>query len=364
MDRIKSVNLDREYKIVGPEIERVTKEVLSSGKFILGPKCQELENKLAEFCGTNYAVTVANGTDAIRLALLAAGVKKDSIVNVPDFTFAATAEAPLSVGAKINPVPVDKNTFQIEVISGITIAVDLFGLMSWPNEKNISYKASIIIEDAAQAIGATYNGNGIGHYSDVATISFYPTKSLGACGDAGAVVTNDKYIASEIKLLRDHHMSDKYIHTDCGYNSRMDELQASILLVKLPYLNRWIDRKIEIAKMYSEGLSDLPISLPITPDNCRHAFHQYTIRTPLGVREMLKSFLDLNGIDSSVFYPAPISSMSGLCSGEKLLRTQNLCNKVLSLPVCAHLTNEEVNMVIETVQRFFEGEKKYENSAN
>ncbi len=355
MNRIRSVNLDREYAIVGAEVEKEVCGVLRSGKFILGAKGQELENKLAEYCGTNYAVTLANGTDAIRIALLASGAWKYNNVRVPDFTFAATAEAPISQGYTVESCPVTSTDFQMEKVTGTSVVVDLFGLIGWTDRvDNNSY---IIVEDAAQAFGATFNGHGIGYYSDVATISFYPTKTLGACGDAGALVTNDRSIAAEAKLLRDHHMSEKYVHSGCGFNSRMDEVQAAILLVKLNHVDEWISRKNEIAEMYYSGLSNLPIYLPTIPKLAKHTFHQFTIRTGVGKREELKRYLDVNGIDSSVFYPVPIIEMPGLntisCGHRYHGDTRDLCGTVLSLPICPHLTDDEVEMVIETIRRFY-----------
>ncbi len=362
MDKIAVLDLQRQYKQVGAEIEKRTLEVLRSGHYILGKNVSALEEGVAKLSGCAHGIGVANGTDALILALRACNVGPGDEVITTSFTFAATAEAIALCGAKPVFVDIDPKTFNIDpdliaqAITAKTKAIIPVHLYGQPADMDkimpIAHKHNLkVVEDNAQAIGALYKGRPTGSLGDVACISFYPTKNLGACGDAGMLVTVSADIADRLKLLRGHGMRVRYYHEEVGYNSRLDELQAVALLIKLPYLEGWNAQRRELASIYTEELSHCPgvVAPPVAP-HTTPVWHQYTIRVlGKGMRDRLQTELAAQGIGSMCYYPVPLHlqaafSYLGHRAGD-LPATESAADQVLSLPMYPELTAGEVKRV-------------------
>lgn len=351
-----------------PELQdktyEVAKKVIDSGYYILGPELNRFELDFARYCGVDYAIGVADGLDALVLILKALNIGPGHEVIVPSNTFIATWLAVSAVGAK--PIPVEPNFrfYNIEALevkklitekTKAIMPVHLYGqickmdeLIKLANEYGIH-----LIEDAAQAHGAIFDKKRAGSFGIAAGFSFYPGKNLGALGDAGAVTTNDSDLASKIRKLRNYGAEKKYHHEFIGTNSRLDEIQASILSLKLNYLEKWNSRRQEIADMYLEGLkgtSDL--ILPEIQSSCSSVWHLFVIRHRK--RDLLKKNLADNGIETLIHYPIPAHQSGAYNSDEykSLLQTEKVSNEILSLPIGPHLSNEQVAYVIDKVRNF------------
>jgi hypothetical protein len=363
---IPAFDLKRQYRNLSSELLPILEEVMAKGQFILGENVELLEKELADYCGTKYAVGVASGTDALLLSLEALGIGEgDEVITTP-FTFFATSEVISLLKAKPVFVDIDSKTFNIDpdkIEDAITtktkavIPVHLFGQMAEMDD--IEYLAEkydlYIIEDACQAIGAEYKGRRAGSIGDTGCFSFFPTKNLGAFGDGGLITTNDEKLYEKIKLLRVHGSRKKYYHELIGHNSRLDEIQAAILRVKLKYLDDWIERRIEIAKIYSEGLKDLDVIVPEVKPYLRHVYHQYVIRTKH--RDELQEYLFNKGIGTAIYYPLPLHLQEcykdlGYREGD-LPEAEKASKEVIALPMWPELTNEEVNYIVESIREFF-----------
>jgi|UniRef100_A0A7C3SQB6 dTDP-4-amino-4,6-dideoxygalactose transaminase len=363
---IPAFDLKRQYRNLSSELLPILEEVMAKGQFILGENVELLEKELADYCGTKYAVGVASGTDALLLSLEALGIGEgDEVITTP-FTFFATSEVISLLKAKPVFVDIDSKTFNIDpdkIEDAITtktkavIPVHLFGQMAEMDD--IEYLAEkydlYIIEDACQAIGAEYKGRRAGSIGDTGCFSFFPTKNLGAFGDGGLITTNDEKLYEKIKLLRVHGSRKKYYHELIGHNSRLDEIQAAILRVKLKYLDNWIERRIEIAKIYSEGLKDLDVIVPEVKPYLRHVYHQYVIRTKH--RDELQEYLSNKGIGTAIYYPLPLHLQEcykdlGYREGD-LPEAEKASKEVIALPMWPELTNEEVNYIVESIREFF-----------
>ncbi|MGH7361532.1 MAG: DegT/DnrJ/EryC1/StrS family aminotransferase [Candidatus Methylomirabilales bacterium] len=336
--------------------------VLASGSFILGAEGEALEAELAAYCGCRYGVALASGTDALHLTLRAAGIGPGDEVILPAFTFIATAEAVSYLGAIPVFCDVDPRTFTLdpkraeEAITPRTRAllpVHLYGLPA--DLETLGALAArhglALIEDAAQAIGAERGGRRAGSVGLAGCLSFYPTKNLGAYGDAGMVVTNDATIVARIRQLRNHGSQGRYHHEEVGFNSRLDELQAAILRVKLRHLDRWTERRRQIAAAYTAELAATPLTLPAEPAGTRHVYHQYTVRPP--ERDRLHEALNAAGIRSMIYYPVPLHrqrAYAPLGYGEgSLPESERAARQVLSLPCYPQLTDGQVERVCRTL---------------
>jgi len=375
--KVPLVDLECQFRIIQKEIKEAVEKVLASGRYILGPNVKALEDEIASYCGTSYGIGVASGTDALRLSLLAVGVgEKDEVITTP-FTFVATAQVISQVGATPIFVDIDEKTFNIDVNKierAITprtkaiIPVHLFGHpVDMRNILNIAKEHNlIVIEDAAQAFGSEYNltlsedkpqWKKVGSIGDVGCFSFFPTKNLGGFGDGGMVITNNEEIAEKIKLLRVHgRNSDNYSYTGLGYNSRLDELQAAILRVKLKYVDKWIELRRKIAYLYNKFLSDSPIILPCCEFYARHTFCVYTIKTPL--RNQLKEYLEKEGISTKIYYPYPLhlqEPYKNLYKKGDFPVAEKICREVLSLPIYPELEEEKIKYIAEKITNFFKG---------
>ena len=314
------LDLQAQYVSLRDDLRQALDRVMSSQRFVLGDEVRGLENSIAGYCQTKHAVGCASGSDALLLALMAHDVKAgDEVITTP-FSFFATAACIARLGARPVFVDIDPYTYNIDpsqVGDAITartrviMPVHLYGQCA-PMDPllDVGKRHGIpIIEDAAQAIGATDNGRPAGSMGSIGCFSFYPTKNLGAAGDGGITTTNDDEIAARLRRLRAHGGSNEYEHEEVGINSRLDELQAAVLRVKLPSLDRWSDERASKAALYTKLLSEADLSFPlVTPQvraDGRHIFHQYVIRVP-GNRDALMEHLKARGIGTKVYYPIPL----------------------------------------------------------
>lgn len=367
---IQILDLKEQYKQFGPQLEQTVIEILRSGHFILGQYVAKLEKEVAELCGTRHAIAVANGTDALELALWAADIGPGDEVITPPFTFAATAEAIALRGATPVFVDVEPNSFNINAelveksISSRTKAVlpvHLYGQAAnmEPILKLKDRYGFTIIEDNAQAIGAMQGARFTGSLGDMACISFYPTKNLGAAGDAGMIVTSNDTLAERLRAIRAHGMRKRYFHDELGRNSRLDEIQAAVLLAKLPFLHSWNSKRNQVARWYEGLLKHCPgVVTPRISAGNTHVWHQYTIRVTTGssnnaddaaLRDELAEQLSKRGISTMCYYPVPLHlqeafSAYGYKRGDFLV-SEKLAAQVLSLPMYPELRQEQVGRV-------------------
>lgn len=365
--KIPILDLKRQYASIRAETEMALKRVIEEQDFVLGEEVRNLEKEIAAYCNTKYAVGVASGTDALILALRALDIKEGDEVITSPFTFFATAEAVSLVGAKPVFVDIDPKTYNInpsKIEARITratkaiIPVHLYGQCSDMEPiRALAEKRSLkIIEDNAQSIGATYNGNRSGSMGDAGCLSFFPSKNLGGFGDGGMVVTDKEDIAKKIAILRVHGSSGQYIHSVIGTNSRLDNLQAAVLRVKLKYLDRWLERRREIAKYYDNGLKGLPVKIPFSPEHNVHTYSLYIIRAQDRASDLMQ-FLKDGGIGSRAYYPVPLhlqECYKSLCykMGD-FPESEKAALETLALPIFPELTQPEMDYVINRVREFF-----------
>jgi dTDP-4-amino-4,6-dideoxygalactose transaminase len=344
------------------DIAKAVADVFASGRFVLGPANEAFERALAEKLGVRHVLGVASGTDALLVALMALGVGPGDEVVTSPLSFFASAGAVARLGAKPVFVDIDAATFNIDpsllerAVSSRTKAiqpVDLYGQCADMEPiLEIARRHGIpVLEDACQAIGATYGGKPAGTFGALAAFSFYPTKNLGAAGDAGAVATDDDGLAALVKSLRVHGSTATYYHDRVGGNFRMDAVQAAVLSAKLPRLDGWIERRRAIAKRYDGLFADAAkagrLAPPVEAPGRRHAYHQYVVR--VADREGVKNRLAERGIGTSVFYPVPLHLQKcfadlGGCEGQ-FPQAERAAKEVLALPMFAELTDSEIDRV-------------------
>jgi len=361
--KIKYIDLGKQFKQIESEIMPRLKEVLESGKYILGDDVKEFEENFAKYCGTKYAIGVADGTDALILSMKALGIGKgDEVITAPN-SFIATAGAIDFVGAKTVFVDVgDDFNIDSELIeSAITektkaiIPVHLTGRPA-DMEKilEIGKKHEIhVIEDAAQSVGSCYKGNKVGSFGIVGCFSLHPLKNLNACGDAGVVTTNDKDIYEKILKLRNHGLKNRDESEFFGLNSRLDTVQATILNVKLKHLAEWKKRVKEIAKKYHDGLKDV-VKVPEDKEYEDCFYHIFVIQSDK--RDDLQEFLAEKGIDTKVHYPIPIHLQEAAKDLDykkgDFPKVEDQASKILTLPIYPEMTDDEVNYIIEQIKEF------------
>jgi dTDP-4-amino-4,6-dideoxygalactose transaminase len=362
------LDLGLQYQSIRDEMNAAVQGVLDSGRFVLGPNVKALERELAEFCGCTHGVGVASGTDALRLAVDVLGIGPgDEVITTP-FTFVASASTISRAGASPVFVDIDPQTFNLDpalVERAITertkaiLAVHLFGQLADMGalmELAVRYNLPLI-EDAAQAIGATYMGQPACSFGAIGCLSFYPTKNLGAYGDGGMAVTSDGELAARLDILRRQGGRVKYYHERLGYNSRLDELQAAILRVKLRHLPLWTAQRRRAAARYNELLAGLAIVTPYEAPGMSHVYHQYTIRAPR--RDDLRAFLKDRGIGTMIYYPLPLHLQdiyAHLALGQGTFpHAERAAKEVLSLPMYPELTDEQIGEVAEAIGRFYGG---------
>jgi dTDP-4-amino-4,6-dideoxygalactose transaminase len=366
-EAVPQMDLVAQYAAIGEEIHEAVTRVLASQQFVLGKEGAAFEQEIAELCGVAHGIGVASGTDALILALRAAGVETGDEVILPPFTFVATGSAVSALGAKPVFADIDRGTFNIhpdEIAKRITprtraiVVVHLYGLAADMDPiRGIASRHGIpVVEDNAQAIGALYKGKPTGALGDLASISFYPTKNLGAYGDAGMIVTDSSEMDARLRTLRNHGQASRYSSVEPGWNSRLDEIQAAILRIKLRYLRQWERARRDHAAMYSKLLAPVkPLTIPKVPEGYQHAFHQYTIRVPR--RDELQKFLSDRKIGSAVYYPAPLHVQpiyANLSHAPgSFPEAERAAKEVLSLPMFPELKTEQIQRVAESVIEFF-----------
>lgn len=367
------LDLKRQYEVIKDEIADALKKVCDSGAFVLGPEVRALEQNLAAYCQVDHAVGCASGSDALLLALMAADIGPGDEVIVPSFTFFATASAVTRLGARPVFADIDPASYNIDPqdvakkISPRTkamIPVHLFGQMAEMVQLNeLAQKHGIVVvEDAAQAVGAELEGRRAGSWGDMGAFSFYPTKNLGGAGDGGLVTTRDETFAKQLKLLHVHGMEPRYYHSLIGINSRLDSFQAAVVNVKMKYLEGWTMMRAQNANRYADmfvdaGL-DQTIGIPTTSPDRRHVWNQYTIRVPDGRRDDLRSSLMEKKIGSEIYYPLGLHEQEcfkylGYSAGS-LPETYRASREVLALPIFPELREDEQRIVVQGIKAYWE----------
>ncbi|MCF7796282.1 MAG: DegT/DnrJ/EryC1/StrS family aminotransferase [Lentisphaeria bacterium] len=360
------VDLNAQYRELQTEIDAAIREVVESQQFIMGPQVEEFEQDLAAYARVPFAFGCASGTDALQLALMALGVGPgDEIITSP-FTFAATVEVIALLGAEPVYTDIDLTTYNLRVdqVEGLItprtkaiIPVHLYGLPADMDELlRIGHQYGIpVVEDGAQALGAYYRDEKVCGLGAIGCTSFFPAKNLGAFGDAGGVFTHDGDLADRMAKIRAHGSDKRYWHELVGVNSRIDTLQAAILKVKLPHLDRWNRRRQQVAGWYQELLDPTWVTGPVCGEDRTHIYQQYTIRVER--RDALQAYLSEQGIPSAVHYPTPLYLQPAFRDSQwddRCPNSEKAANTVLSLPMHPYVTREQVKMVVEAIHRFFE----------
>jgi dTDP-4-amino-4,6-dideoxygalactose transaminase len=354
---IPMVNLKKQFEDIRPEIVAAMVEVLESTRYVLGPKVKELENKISEYTGVSDAVGVASGTDALHLSLKALGIGEgDEIITTP-FTFFATVESILYEGAGPVFADIENGTFNIdpsgieEKINPRTKAILPVHMFGHPADMDkiteIARKHGLkVIEDCAQAFGAKASGKSVGGLGDAGCFSFYPSKNLGAFGDGGIITTIEKQTAERTRKLRNHGSPGGYVHDEVGFNSRLDELQAAVLLVKMKRIDLYNEKRRRKAGLYSELFSG-KIECPTEKEGFHHVYHQYTIMSPK--RDEIKRRLKEEGVASTVYYPIPLHLQTALAfMGHRkgdFPNAEEAAENVLSLPICPETEDEDIERI-------------------
>lgn len=364
--RVAFLDIPAQYAELVSQLDGAVLEVLRSGAYVVGKHNQALEQELARRHGVRHGIAVNSGTDALRIMMEACGIGHGDEVITTAFTFVASVETIVQVGAVPVFVDIDERTFNIDVAqieAAITprtraiMPIHLFGQLA--DVRGLSALADkhglIVLEDAAQALGCHHEGVYAGNFGRAAGLSFYVTKNLGAAGDGGLILTNDDDVAERSRSLRIHGMGrERYYYDAIGYTSRLDEIQAAILNVKLTRLDAWNERRNHIAEIYLRELADAGVTLPLRSPGNNHTWHQFTIRSSR--RDDLQAFLKEREIDSMIYYPVPLhfhAPYRRYGEGEgSLPETERAAREVLSLPIHPHLTDEQVSWVSRSVSEF------------
>jgi dTDP-4-amino-4,6-dideoxygalactose transaminase len=364
---VRLVDLAEQHRRIQGEIEEAVVRVLRSGVYILGPEVAAFEAELAAISGVRHAVACASGTDALLLALLAVGLRPGDEVIVPAFTIYVDAEVVSLLGGVPRFAEIDPRTFTLDparVAEQVTsrtravIATHLYGMPAdMDGLRAVAARHGLaVIEDACQAVGSRYRGRRAGALGDVGCFSFFPTKNLGACGDGGALTTDDPERAETLRRLRNHGARAKYVHEAVGMNSRLDEVQAAVLRVKLRYLEPWLLRRRELAALYDTGLrriGPMALTLPGRVPDCESNHHQYTLRSPR--RDALRAALSAEGIETAVHYPLAVFQQpvyAGRYPADGWPLAAQAAAEVLSLPLFPELEARDVERVVAAIQRF------------
>jgi dTDP-4-amino-4,6-dideoxygalactose transaminase len=355
------VNLAKEYHAIEEEISLAMKRVLEGGNFILGEEGESFEREFASYVGTKYAVGVNSGSTALYLSLKALDIGEGDEVITVSHTFISTVDAIVRNGATPTFVDISPSTYCIDVSqierkitrhTRAIVPVHLYGLPADMDAiVDIAERFHLqIVEDACQAHGSEYNSKKTGSIGQLGCFSFYPTKNLGAYGDAGAIVTDDGDLANRLRQLRNYGQTKKYVHEIVGMNSRLDEIQAAILRVKLRHLDAWNGKRREIANLYQKLLSDSRLILPIEETNSKHCYHIYAVR--YGDRDGLQHHLSDSGIQALIHYPIPVHRQKSYSdySSTSLPATEDACEHILSLPIYPQLEAREVRQVCDAIK--------------
>lgn len=359
--QVKLNDLSRQYTTIKKEIDSAISKVVSNTQFIGGEPVSKFENNFAKYNNVNYCIGCANGTDALEIALESLGLTTKDEVLIPAITWVSTAGAVRNIGAKPIFVDIDENdlididkaTEKITPNTKAIIPVHLFGqavdmnkLMDFSKKHNL-----YVIEDCAQAHGAQWNGKNVGAFGDLGTFSFYPGKNLGAFGDAGGIITNNRELDKKCRMIRNHGQITKHEFLTKGRNSRLDTLQASVLTVKLNYLNQWTSRRREIAKKYNSLLQDTPVKFKPFSEVLNHVYHLFVIKTDQ--RDQLKKHLEEKGIQTAIHYPIALPFSETFNDSNKYPNSLLSTQTSLTIPLYPEIEDEEVEFVANEIKSFF-----------
>jgi len=361
--KVPFIDLKRQYRLIKSEVERAVLKILDTQECIMGEKLLKFEKRIASYLGVKYALTVSSGTKALYMALLAIGLKPGDEVIVPDFTFFGTAEVVLLLFGKPVFADVNYDDFCIapesfeRLITDKTkavIPVHLYGQPAAMDKiTDIASKHEIaVIEDCAQSIGAQFKGCYTGTLGDIGCFSFYPTKNLGCCGDAGMLTTNNEELYEKLKLIRDHGQNRKYNHIIAGLNGRCDTIQAAILNVKLNYFNEWTKTRQKIAEYYLTALKDTAsILLPYKKENVTHVYHQFVLKVKN--REKFRSLLKEKGVATAVHYPKALHTQPVFNGTAQVFESEvalKVSQEVISIPCFPEMTQDEIDYVVTSIK--------------
>ena len=373
MKPLEMVELRGQYADIRLEIDEAIREVLESAKFIRGPAVGRFECELAGYLDAPYVLGVGNGTDALQVAMMALGVGHGDEVITSAFTFIATAEAAALLGARVAFADIEPQTFNLDPAkvealitkrTKVIVPVHLFGQPADmdPIAEVAARHGIAVIEDNAQSVGSRYRGRAAGLIGDIGTLSFFPSKNLGAYGDGGAVLTKDEALYRRMRMIASHGSEQKYLNEIVGVNSRLDTLQAAILSVKLRHLDTFNARRLAAAKRYDELLGDVPgITVPFRLPNASHVFHQYTIRVSPrlpGGRDGLAERFQQDGIPFAIYYPKGLHHLPVFRDGDRtahagpLPETERAAAEVISLPMHTELTLEQQQHVASSIRSY------------
>lgn len=370
MRKIPILDLKKQIVPIRREIDLAIKQVIDNADFVFGDEIENFETAVIKYCNVKYAVGVSNGTDAIRLSLIALGVKYGDRVICPAFTYYATAGAIATIGAIPVFVDIEADTYNISALKieeilkkrrnskiKAVVPVHLFGQCAdMDNILNLAKKYNLkVVEDAAQAFGAEYKKRKAGTMGDCGAVSFFPGKNLGAFGDAGMVLTNSKSVSERLKVLKNQGNIEKYNHSVIGYNNRLDTIQAAVLKVKLKYLDSWNKKRQENAKYFNQKLKIFNIKMPLVPYYTTHIYHQYILRMDSSSKGLIRH-LRKKGIDARVYYPLPLHLQKcfkylGYKKGD-FPESEKASQQTLAIPVYPDLTKEEMDYIINSIREF------------
>ncbi|MFC1577286.1 DegT/DnrJ/EryC1/StrS family aminotransferase [Candidatus Omnitrophota bacterium] len=361
------LDLKLQYKGIKDEVDEALNKVLKEQSFILGDDVKAFEKEMADYCGVKYAIGVNSGTDALFLSLKALGIGQGDEVITSPYTFIATAEAIAQTGARPVFVDIDPKTYNIDpdliekAVSPSTKAimpVHLYGQCADMDRiTEIAGRHNIkVVEDCAQAINARYRAKKAASMGDASGISFFPGKNLGAFGDAGMITTNSEDMANAVKLLRVHGTVTKYIHSIVGYNSRLDNIQAAVLRVKLKHLDGWLDARRRNAEYYNKGLEGIPVEVPYVPSYNIHTYHLYVLRAKKDPQGLMRYLID-NGVENRTYYPIPLHLQEcfkylGYKKGD-FPESEKASGETLAIPVYPELKTEQLDYVIAKIREFY-----------
>lgn len=368
--KIPILDMKRQIAPIRRDLDLAIKKIVDNANFVFGRQIDELEKEIAKFCNIEYAFGVSNGTDALKLSLLALGIKPGEGVLCPSFTYYASAGAIATIGAVPVFVDIDPLTYNIspskmwetlkrnkKIKIRAVMPVHLYGQCAEIDEiLKIAKKYDLkVIEDVAQAFGAQYKGKRAGVFGDCAAISFFPGKNLGAFGDAGMVITAHKRIARMLKLLRNQGNEEKYNHIVIGFNNRLDTIQAAVLQVKLKYIDSWNRKRQENAAYYNLHLRDLNLAVPFVPESNTHIYHQYVLRLKQSNLKLME-YLRAKGIDARIYYHKPLHLQKcfaylGYRLGD-FPESERASRQNLAIPVYPDLTKDELDFVISSIREF------------
>jgi len=367
--KVPPLDLQKQFEGIRPEVMRRVDEVFATQRYILGPMVEELEREIARLCGVKHGIGVASGSDALLLSLMALGVKPGDVVVTAPFSFFSTVSSITRLGARPMFIDIEPDTMNLDPdllaqvpLAGVkaVLPIHLFGqlarmeeIVSWAQSSRVA-----VLEDAAQAIGASRLGRAAGNWGTVSGFSFYPTKNLGAAGDGGMIVTSSDEINTHLRSLRDHGAKRRYYHDEIGLNSRLDALQAAVLLAKLPHLKVWNEERRGLANLYRSKLAGLPLLLPVEIEGNYHIYHQFVVRVPER-RDELKAYLLEREISTEIYYPLPLHLQDcfnslGYGLGD-FPHAEKAALEVLALPIYPELGEERLNYVVEAIRKFYEG---------